>query len=130
MTQTLGLANHLIFTGFRSDIPQIMAMSELVVHSASEPEPFGRVVVEAMLAGRPVVATAAGGVLDIIEERVTGLTVPPKDVAAMTGAIQYLLQHPEDAAAMGQRAQQEAGKRFSVEQHVHSVQSLYQQILD
>ncbi|MCC6454717.1 MAG: glycosyltransferase family 4 protein [Caldilineaceae bacterium] len=130
MTQELGLANHVIFTGFRSDIPQIMAMSDLVVHSASEPEPFGRVVVEAMLAGRPVVATAAGGVLDIIEDKVTGLTVPPKDVAAMTGAIQYLLHRPAEAAVMGQRAQQEASKRFSVEQHVRCVQSLYQQILD
>jgi glycosyltransferase involved in cell wall biosynthesis len=130
MVLEMGLSNHVIFTGFRSDIPQIMAMSDLIVHSASEPEPFGRVIVEAMLAGRPVVATAAGGVLDIIEDKATGLTVPPKDVAAMTGAIQYLLQHPADAAAMGQRAQQEAGKRFSVEQHARSVQCLYQQILD
>jgi glycosyltransferase involved in cell wall biosynthesis len=106
-----------------------MAMSDLIVHSASEPEPFGRVVVEAMLAGRPVVATAAGGVLDIVEDRVTGLTVPPKDPAAMAGAIQYLLQHPVAARAMGQRARQEASKRFSVKQHADGVQCLYQTIL-
>jgi glycosyltransferase involved in cell wall biosynthesis len=129
MVQETGLANHIIFTGFRSDIPQIMAMSDIVVHSASEPEPFGRVVVEAMLAGRPVIATAAGGVLDIVENNVTGLTVPPKDSAAMAGAIQYLLQHPATARTMGERAQQQASKRFSVEQHVMAVQSLYRQIL-
>ncbi len=129
MVQQLGLSRHIIFTGFRSDVPQIMAMSDLIVHSASEPEPFGRVVVEAMLAGRPVVATAAGGVLDIVEDHVTGLTVPPKDAAAMTEAIQYLLQNPIAAATMGQRAQQEARKRFSVEQHVSGVQHLYERIL-
>lgn len=130
MVNELGLANNILFTGFRSDIPQIMAMSDLIVHSASEPEPFGRVVVEAMLVGRPVVATAAGGVLDIVEDHVTGLTVPPRDATAMAGAIQYLLQHPQEAISMGQRAQQEASKRFSVEQHVHAIQCLYQQILN
>jgi glycosyltransferase involved in cell wall biosynthesis len=130
MIHELGLSNHLIFTGFRSDVPQIMAMSNIVVHSSSEPEPFGRVIVEAMQVGRPVVATAAGGVLDIVDHNVTGLTVPLKDPAAMADAIQYLLRHPDEARAMGRRAQQEVGKRFSVEQHIHGVQSLYEEILD
>jgi glycosyltransferase involved in cell wall biosynthesis len=126
----LGLSQHVIFTGFRSDVAQIMAMSDLIVHSASEPEPFGRVVVEAMLAGRPVVATAAGGVLDIVEDNVTGITVPPKDAVAMARAIDYLLQNPTTARTMGQRAQEEANKRFSIEQHVAAVHSLYEEILD
>ena len=104
-------------------------MSDLIVHSASEPEPFGRVVVEAMLAARPVVATAAGGVLDIVEDRVTGLTVPPKDAPAMAGAIQYLLQNPATARTMGQRAQEAARTRFSVEQHVAGVHNLYTKVL-
>lgn len=129
MVRKLGLGQHIIFTGFRSDVPQIMAMSDLVVHSASEPEPFGRVVVEAMLAARPVVATAAGGVLDIVEDHVTGLTVPPKDAPAMAGAIQYLLQNPVTARTMGQRAQEAASTRFSVEQHVAGVHSLYAKVL-
>ena len=129
MVQQLGLDEHVIFTGFRSDVPQIMAMSDLIVHSASEPEPFGRVVVEAMLAARPVVATAAGGVLDIVEDQVIGLTVPPKDAAAMAGAIQFLLQNPTQARAMGERAQQEARRRFSVEQHVAGVQRVYEHVL-
>ena len=129
MVRRLGLSQHIIFTGFRSDIPEIMAMSDLVVHSASEPEPFGRVVVEAMLAARPVVATAAGGVLDIVEDRVTGLTVPPKDAPAMAGAIQYLLQNPATARTMGQRAQEAARTRFSVEQHVAGVHNLYTKVL-
>jgi glycosyltransferase involved in cell wall biosynthesis len=129
MVQELGLGRNVIFTGFRSDIPAIMAMSDLIVHSASEPEPFGRVVVEAMLAARPVVATAAGGVLDIVEDQVTGLTVPPKDAGAMAGAIEFLLQNPAVANRMGQRAEATARTRFSVEQHVAHVQSLYASLL-
>ena len=89
------MSDRVILTGVRSDIPRIMAASDIVVHSASEPEPFGRVIVEAMAAGRPVVATAAGGVLDIIEDQVTGLLVPSKNVTLMAKAIQQFLQNEE-----------------------------------
>lgn len=125
----LQLSNHVIFTGFRTDVPRIMAASDIVVHSASEPEPFGRVIVEAMAAGRPVIATAAGGPLDIIEDQVTGLLVPPKNAALMAKAIQQLLQNREQARMIGQRAQQDATKRFSAKQHVAAVQRIYQKIL-
>lgn len=125
----LQLSDHVVFTGYRVDIPRIMAASDIVVHSASEPEPLGRVIVEAMAAGRPVVATAAGGVLDIVEDQVTGLLVPLKDAALMARAIQQLLQDREQAQMMGQRAQQSARERFSVEQHVTAIQCIYQQAL-
>jgi glycosyltransferase involved in cell wall biosynthesis len=125
----LGLSDHVVFTGFRTDVPRIMAASDIVVHSSSEPEPFGRVIVEAMAAGRPVVATAAGGVLDIIEDQVTGLLVPPKNATLMAKAIQQLFQNRDQAEMIGQRAQQEAKQRFSVEQHVKAVQRIYQKIL-
>ena len=123
----LNLSGHVIFTGFRSDIPRIMAASDIVVHSACEPEPFGRVVVEAMAAGRPVIATAAGGVLEIIDDQVNGVTVPLNDAAAMAKAIQKLLLEPERARSMGQRAQQDVRDRFSVERHVTAVQRIYEQ---
>jgi glycosyltransferase involved in cell wall biosynthesis len=125
----LRLSGHVIFTGFRKDVPRIMAASDIVVHSSSEPEPFGRVIVEAMAAGRPVVATAAGGVLDIIEDQVTGLLVPPKNATLMAKAIQQLLQNRDQAEMIGQRAQQKAQRRFSVEQHVKAVERVYQKTL-
>jgi glycosyltransferase involved in cell wall biosynthesis len=125
----LGLSDHVVFTGFRADVPRVMAASDIVVHSASEPEPLGLVIIEAMAAGRPVVATAAGGVLDIIEDQVTGLLVPPKDAALMARAIQQLLWNRDQAEMIGRRAQQEAQRRFSVEQHVKAVQRIYQKTL-
>lgn len=123
------LSEHVVFTGFRSDISSIMAVSDIVVHSASEPEPFGRVVVEGMAAGRPVIATGAGGVLDIIEDQVTGLLVPPKNAEAMAEAIGQLLQNRRQAMALGQKAQQAVRERFSVKQHVMAVERIYHQIL-
>lgn len=101
----------------------------MVVHSASEPEPFGRVIVEAMMAGRPLVATAAGGVLEIVEDQETGLLAPPKDAAAMANAITYLLQNPAVAAQVGAAARQRAAVRFTVEQHVRQVEAVYEEVL-
>ena len=129
LVSELRLSDHVVFTGFRTDVSSIMAASDIVVHSSSEPEPFGRVVVEALLAGRPVVATAAGGVLDIVEDQVTGLLVPPKNAALMAKAIQQLLQNREQARAIGQRAQQRSKERFSVKRHVTAVQRIYQEVL-
>jgi glycosyltransferase involved in cell wall biosynthesis len=129
MVENLNLSSHVIFTGFRSDVPQVMAASNVIVHSSSEPEPFGRVVVEAMMAGRPVIATAAGGVLDIVEDRSTGLLVPLKDAQSMARAIAELLQNPQQAKIMGTRARQRARQRFSVGQHVAGVQKIYGKIL-
>ena len=129
MVADLGLSDRVIFTGFRSDVPDLMAASDIVVHSSSEPEPFGRVVVEAQLMGRPVVATGAGGVLDIIQDRETGLRVPPQDEEAMAQAIEWLLQNHKQAEIMGRRGQQRAQERFTVQQHLAKVQSIYDSIL-
>jgi glycosyltransferase involved in cell wall biosynthesis len=130
MVAELHLSDNVIFAGLRSDIPQIMAASDIVVHSASVPEPFGRVVVEAMMAGKPVIATAAGGVLDSVEDQKTGLLVPLKDSEKMAKAIQQLIQDREQAKVMGQQAKQRAQELFSLERHAKLVQSIYQQILD
>jgi glycosyltransferase involved in cell wall biosynthesis len=129
MVADLRLSDHVIFTGFRSDVQDLMAASDVVVHSSSEPEPFGRVVVEAQLMGRPVVATGAGGVLDIIQDRETGLLVPPQDADAMAQAIGWLLQNREQAETMGQCSRQRAQERFTVQQHITQVQHIYNSIL-
>ena len=103
------------FVGFRPDIVPLMQLCDVIVHASIAPEPFGRVIVEGMLAGRPVVATRAGGALEIIEEGVTGRLVEPNDPGALATAIQSLLSEPEAAAAMAQRGQEFARKRFSLE---------------
>lgn len=130
LVSELDLSNHVILTGFWADIPQIMAASDILVHSVSLPEPFGRVIVEGMLAKRPVVATAAGGVLDSIEDQVTGLLVPLQNPSKMAETILWVINHPEQAVCMGETAQQKAKERFSIEQHVFSIQQIYQKNLN
>ncbi len=103
------------FLGFREDVPVLMQVVDVVVHTSVAPEPFGRVIVEGMLARRPVIATKAGGALEIVRPGKTGLLVPPGDAQALARAIQYLLMHPNEAHQLAQAAYKDACTRFSLE---------------
>jgi glycosyltransferase involved in cell wall biosynthesis len=129
LTDTLKLQEQMVFTGFRSDIPRLMCALDVVVLSSSTPEPFGRVLLEGMAASRPVVATAAGGVLEIIQDGVTGMLVAPKDASAMAQAIRKLLKDREQADRLGQAARRCVEEKFAIQQHVLQVQDLYDAVL-
>jgi glycosyltransferase involved in cell wall biosynthesis len=130
LTGSLGLEDKVTFTGFRSDVPRLMSALDVVVLSSSAPEPFGRVVIEGMAASKPVVATAAGGVLDIIEDGVSGLLVPCKNSKAMAQAILRCLSSRAEAERIGRAARQRVAHRFTVSHHVAAVQGVYDGILD
>ncbi|MDX1383737.1 MAG: glycosyltransferase family 4 protein [Thermoanaerobaculia bacterium] len=123
-----GLGDRVLFSGFVDDVGAVLAACDLVVHSAKQAEPFGRVIVEAMAAGRPVIATGDGGVPEIVENRTTGLLVAPGDAGAMASAMQHLITHPHEAATMARRGQQSV-RRFSAEAHVDAVVGIYRQLL-
>ncbi|MFM9158005.1 MAG: glycosyltransferase, partial [Dolichospermum sp.] len=89
---TLGLENRVKFLGFRSDIPQLMTMCDLITHSSTAPEPFGRVIIEAMLCGKPVVAAEAGGVIELVENGINGFLVTPGKPEELAGVINNCLQ--------------------------------------
>jgi glycosyltransferase involved in cell wall biosynthesis len=126
----LGIADRVTFTGFRDDVAAFMAAADVCVHSSSEPEPFGRVIVEAMGAGRPVVATAAGGVLDIVDDGRTGTLVPPGDHEAMGAAVAEYLSDPDAAARMGAAARADVRDRFAITRHARAVQRLYDRLTE
>lgn len=110
----LGLSDRVKFLGFRSDIPQLMAACDLIAHTSTAPEPFGRVIVEAMLCGTPVVAAAAGGVIELIEHSKTGWLTPPGDVPKLAEIIHYCYQEPEQIRDMAHHAQAIARDRFNL----------------
>jgi glycosyltransferase involved in cell wall biosynthesis len=112
--RALGIADRVHFLGFRDDIAALMRAADVVTHTSVLPEPFGRVVVEGMLAGRPVVATRAGGVPEIIRDGDTGILVPPGDVPALVAALQGLRDDPARAAAIAERGARHARERFTV----------------
>ena len=109
------LARRVHFLGFRGDLPRWYAMADLVVHASTAPEPFGRVIVEGMLAGKPVIATRGGGASEILSDRNTGHLVTPNDAQEIAAAIRMVLAAPGSAAAMGERARDHARRKFPKE---------------
>lgn len=128
LSETLGLTENVHFTGYRTDIPPLMASVDVLVHSSVEPEPFATTVIEGMMAARSVVATHAGGMPEMIAEGVTGRLVPPRDPQAMAEAILDYYRDPARARRMGLAAQQAALSRLTAERHVAEFQALYEAI--
>ena len=117
----LGVSDRTHFLGFRADIAPLMRASNAIVHASILPEPFGRVVVEGMLAGRPVVATRAGGVPEILTDGDTGLLVPPNNPAALALALRQLHENPALAREIAERGQRHAQQHFTVQAMVSGV---------
>lgn len=113
--KSLGLEHRVKFLGFRSDIPQLMTACDLVTHSSTAPEPFGRVIVEAMLCGTPVVAAAAGGAVELIDHGQTGWLTPPGDAKKLADIINTCQRSPDSAKKLAQQAQTQAAQRFDLE---------------
>jgi glycosyltransferase involved in cell wall biosynthesis len=124
LTHNLGI-ERVIFTGRRNDMLDVMASLDILV-SASWAEPFGRVIIEAMAAGKPVIATMAGGAPEIVQDNITGILVPPKDPQAIAGAISRMLQDENIMGSMGRLGQLRAEQLFSINRNVREIQSIYE----
>ena len=113
--QLPALAGRVHMLGARDDVPRLLAACDVVVHASVLAEPFGRVLVEAMLAGRPVVATRAGGVPEVVCDGETGVLVPPGDARALREALDALRRDPARVAALARRGADHARASFSRE---------------
>lgn len=109
----LGLSHAVVFTGFRDDIPAVMAAIDVLAH-ASLREPFGTVLVEAMAAGRPVVASATLGPMEIVQDGVDGVLVEPGNAELMARALVALLADPALRERMGKSALERATREFDL----------------
>jgi len=108
----LGLADSVRFTGYlRDGLAAAYAACDVAVHASTLPEPFGRTAIEAMDAGVPLIAAAAGGLLEIVEPEQSGLLTPPGDAAALGAAMLRLAREPE------LRAHLIAGGKARVREH-------------
>jgi glycosyltransferase involved in cell wall biosynthesis len=110
----LNLEHRVRFVGFRSDVAELMAACDLVAHTSTAPEPFGRVIVEAMLCGTPVVAAAAGGAMELVEDGVTGWLVAPGDPVKLATIVQQCYDRPAPIKEIAKTARIQASQRFDL----------------
>jgi glycosyltransferase involved in cell wall biosynthesis len=111
------------FLGWREDIDEIMPLFDMLVLPSLN-EGMGRVLVEAMAAGKPVVASRVGGIPDLVRDGETGYLVPPADEKALADGIKMLLDDPERAKQMGQQGK-EYCHQFSLEAMIEKLDNLY-----
>jgi len=124
----LGLEKSVRLLGFRADVMSIMNAGDLFV-LPSLAEPFGLVLVEAMSLGKAVIAIAAGGPVEIVEQGKTGLLVPPQSPREMAAAIGQLLASHETRQQMGNRGEARYRAEFTVERMAQQTLSVYQSVL-
>jgi len=124
----LQLQNRVKFLGFRNDIPLLMSACNLVAHTSTSPEPFGRVIVEAMLSGTPVVAAAAGGAVELVEPGTTGFLATPGNTLELTEIIKTCLSDKQKTDNIAQTARKIASQRFHVANINQQIAQLLKQL--
>ena len=128
LARELGVGDDVIFPGLRSDIPQIMAASDLFTMPSFE-EPFGLVFLEAMAMKKPVIAVANGGTPEVVEDGRSGLLSPAWDVPALTRNILTLLRDPALRARMGEYGRKQVLERFNAPRMARDAGDAYEKIL-
>jgi glycosyltransferase involved in cell wall biosynthesis len=124
LARRLGIAERTRFFGHRDDVPALLAESDIfVLPSRSEAFPSG--LIEAMASGLPVIATSAGGNVELVQHRQNGLLVPPDDAGAIAASIRELIESPGEAAALGRAARDSVVGRFSFDRMVTAFENLY-----
>ncbi|HEX3511505.1 MAG TPA: glycosyltransferase [Solirubrobacteraceae bacterium] len=124
----LGVAEAVRFLGDRADVSDVLAALDVAVCSSDfEGSPLA--VMEYMDAALPIVATAVGGVPDLIESGRDGLLVERRDAAAMAAALVRLLDDPEQARAMGLAARERRRSEFDIDVQVRALEALYEELL-
>ena len=124
----LGLNEAFRLLGPRADIPSLLAAADVFAHGARQ-ETFGRVLVEAMAAGKPVVATRSGGPEEIVVDGETGFLAPIDGHAPMADALVRLLRNPELARRMGEQGRLRAASRFSVQVYARHLTEVIESVL-
>jgi glycosyltransferase involved in cell wall biosynthesis len=128
MCADLGLDDAVRFLGEREDVPELLAALDVLL-VPSWAEPFGRVVIEGMAMGVPVIATAEGGPAEIIEDGVDGVLLPPRAPERWAHEVRRLLADRERGRTLAEAALEHVGATYGVEAHVRRVLNVYAQVL-
>ncbi len=125
----LKLGDRLRFMGYVAQPETALQNLDILVHASTRPEPFGRVLIEAFAAGVPVVASAAGGVTEIVTHEENGLLYPLGDSSSMTAAVRRLANDPILRARLVEAGRRRYESEFTLEKHLDRMIEFYDQNL-
>jgi len=128
MVEAAALKQHFLFFGRRGDVPEILVSCDIAV-LPSLAEGLPNAVLEYLASGLPVIATALGGNLEVVQDGVTGLLIPPNDPEVLNRALMRLLDDPVLGATLAKAGQEHVQSKFSFERLVLEVERLYGDLL-
>ena len=128
--ENAGLSARVAFLGFREDAPSVMNAIDVIVHASTLPEPYGRVLLEAMALGKPVIATDHGGPREIIENGTSGFLVAPSNPKELARCLLDLINSSDLRSTIGRQALTRINTRFSTTQAVLEFEQIYSAVLD
>jgi glycosyltransferase involved in cell wall biosynthesis len=123
-SRALGLENRVIFTGYRTDLPQTLAAMDIFAYPSTEKDTSPLALLSAMAVGLPIVAFDIAGIREVIGESEAGLLVPVKQVEIFAQWLAYLLTHTEDRQQMAWAARSQAEERFSLQSYVSQMEDV------
>lgn len=122
------LENDVIIVPFQENIAAVWHSIDIAVVPSTEPEPFGLVALEAMLAKKPVVASHHGGLSEIVVHNETGFLIEPSNVQSLTNALELLITDTEMRSNFGTNGYNRAKSEFSVEKYVHNFEDVFRKL--
>jgi len=128
LAASLGVAGRVGFTGFVTRPAMVMRALDIVVHSSTDPEPFGLVIAEGLACGKPVIVSAAGGAAELIEHGSEGLCVPPSDAARLAQAIDRLASDASAREQLGAEGRASALHRFDPDVFTRAFLDVYERV--
>ena len=126
----MGLADHVVFAGFRDDIPECIAAMDVLVVPSLSLEASPAVVKEGMAMNRPVIASDVGGVSEILRHGIDGWVIPPGEMSALRDALVRLVRDPATRMAAGKEARTRIVERFSDARLVDQTLALYRRLVE
>lgn len=129
LVASLGLDKQIVFTGFQRNVGDFLRMFDVMVHASVLPEPFGRVILEAMACKKPVIGARAGAIPEIVEEGRTGLTFPPGDADSLAEAIVSVISDRDRIRRFGESGYKRLVNEFHIVKNIEATQRLYERIL-
>jgi len=128
LVNELGLQDHVIFTGYRTDIPEILAVSDLFV-LPSLGDALPTVLIEALAAEKPIIATKVGGIPEIINDGINGLLVPPADPESLTKACLKYIRDVEFSRSIKVKGAEIAKERFDIRIQARKLETIYNDLI-
>lgn len=123
-----GLQDHVVFTGWRDDALALVSQMAIIVHP-SFAEGFGRAVLEAMAFGRPVIASAVGGLREAIRDGENGMLVPPGSVRALADRLLLLLKDPTLRARLGHKARETVDAEYLIHDKIADLSNVWADVI-